>query len=66
MTVVCRCSPYKEWQVQHGNSLEQMLEQRDLTNMEQARANLLGGEVAMWTEQVAGKHVTDIIWHSRH
>jgi len=55
------CSPYKEWQAQHGNSLEQMLEQRDLTNLEQARANLLGGEVAMWTEQVAGKHVTDIM-----
>jgi len=48
------CSPYKEWQLQHQNDPIRLLEMRGLNNLEDAKANVLGGEVAMWTEQVDG------------
>jgi len=48
------CSPYKEWQLQHQNDPHKMLEARNVTNLEAAKANVLGGEVALWTEQVDG------------
>ena len=48
------CAPYKEWQLQHQNDPLKMLEERNLTNLEEAQANVLGGEVALWTEQADG------------
>merc|ERR1740124_72015 len=47
-------APYKEWQLQHQNDPIRMLEERNVTNMEEAMANVLGGEVALWTEQADG------------
>ena len=46
------CAPYKEWQRQHQNDPIKMLEERNLTNLEEAKSNILGGEVALWTEQI--------------
>ena len=48
------CSPYKEWQLQHQNDPTRMLEERNLDNLAEAVANVLGGEVALWTEQADG------------
>jgi len=48
------CAPYKEWQLQHQNDPMKMLEDRNITNLEEAKANVLGGEVALWTEQADG------------
>ena len=48
------CSPYKEWQLQHQNDPTRMLEERNVNNLAQAVANVLGGEVALWTEQADG------------
>jgi len=48
------CSPYKEWQLQHQNDPLKMLEARNISNLDAAKANVLGGEVALWTEQVDG------------
>jgi len=45
------CAPYKEWQLQHQNNPLRILEERNLSNLEEAKANILGGEVALWTEQ---------------
>ena len=43
------CSPYKEWQLQHGNDPYRLLEMRGVNNLEEAKSNVMGGEVAMWT-----------------
>ena len=48
------CSPYKEWQLQHGNDPYRLLEMRGVTNLEEAKRNVMGGEVAMWTETSDG------------
>merc|ERR1712127_807125 len=45
------CSPYKQWQAQHQNDPLAILERKNVTNLEEALSNVLGGEVAMWTEQ---------------
>ena len=51
------CSPYKEWQLQHQNDLTRILEQRDLNNLAEAVSNVMGGEVALWTEQADGHNM---------
>ena len=51
------CSPYKEWQLQHQNDPVRILEQRDLTNLPAALSNVMGGEVALWTEQADGHNM---------
>ena len=51
------CSPYKEWQLQHQNDPVRLLEMRGLNNYVQAVDNILGGEVAMWTETVDGENM---------
>ena len=48
------CSPYKEWQLQHGNDPYRLLEMRGVNNLEEAKRNVMGGEVAMWTETSDG------------
>lgn len=48
------CAPYKEWQLQHQNDPINILEERNVNNLEEAKKNILGGEVALWTEQVDG------------
>lgn len=48
------CSPYKEWQLQHGNDPYRLLEMRGVNNLEEAKSNVMGGEVAMWTETSDG------------
>jgi len=48
------CSPYKQWQVQHQNDPLAILEKQNVSNLERAKANVLGGEVALWTEQADG------------
>jgi len=48
------CSPYKEWQLQHQNDPVRILEQRDLAS---AVSNVVGGEVALWTEQADGHNM---------
>jgi len=45
------CSPYKQWQAQHGNDPYAILELQNVSNLDVAKANVLGGEVALWTEQ---------------
>jgi len=45
------CSPYKQWQAQHGNDPYAILELQNVSNLSAAKANVLGGEVALWTEQ---------------
>lgn len=52
------CSSYKEWQLQHQNDPLKMLEARNISNLNAAKANLLGGEVALWTEQVDGRNLS--------
>ena len=51
------CSPYKQWQAQHQNDPLAILERQGVTNLEEAKANVLGGEVAMWTEQADGASI---------
>merc|ERR1712106_154614 len=46
------CSPYKGWQLMHQNDLDLILERHGVSNIAEAKDNVLGGEVAMWTEQV--------------
>ena len=48
------CSPYKEWQLQHQNDPQRILEERNPVNLAEAQANVLGGEVALWTETADG------------
>merc|ERR1719334_2612814 len=48
------CSPYKQWQLQHQNDPLSILERQNVSNLLEAQANVLGGEVAMWTEQADG------------
>jgi len=55
------CSPYKEWQLQHQNDPIRLLEMRGLINLEEAKSNILGGEVALWTEQSDGHNMMNKI-----
>jgi len=45
------CSPYKQWQAQYMNDPFAILENQGVSNLEEAKSNVLGGEVALWTEQ---------------
>jgi len=46
------CSPYKGWQKIYSNDPYEMLEMRNVVLTEEKKRQVLGGEVAMWTEQV--------------
>lgn len=48
------CSPYKQWQAQHANDPLAILKNHSVNNLAEAEANVLGGEVALWTEQADG------------
>jgi len=48
------CTPYKQWQLQHQNDPLSILQSQNVNNLEEAKANVLGSEVAMWTEQADG------------
>jgi hexosaminidase len=45
------CSPYKGWQLIYENDPHSILESHQVSNLEEAKQNVLGGEVAIWTEQ---------------
>jgi len=45
------CSPYKGWQLIYENDPYSILEFHGVNNHEEAKKNILGGEVAIWTEQ---------------
>ena len=47
----------KVWQLLHGNDPYRLLEARGVANLEAARGNVLGGEVAMWTETADGHNM---------
>ena len=48
------CSPYKGWQLMYENDPHKIIERHNVANEEEAKKNILGGEVAMWTEQTDG------------
>eukprot|EP00092_Neocalanus_flemingeri_P015685 GFUD01016979.1.p1 GENE.GFUD01016979.1~~GFUD01016979.1.p1 ORF type:complete len:641 (+),score=196.19 GFUD01016979.1:63-1985(+) len=48
------CSPYKGWQEIYENDPHKIIERHNVKNEEVAKSNILGGEVAMWTEQTDG------------
>ena len=45
------CSPYKGWQAIYENDPHKIIERHNVVNEEEAKMNILGGEVAMWSEQ---------------
>ena len=45
------CSPYKGWQTIYENDPHKIIERHNVANEEEAKQNILGGEVAMWSEQ---------------
>ena len=45
------CSPYKGWQIIYENDPDQIIEAHGVSNQMEAKQNVLGGEVAIWTEQ---------------
>ena len=45
------CSPYKGWQAIYENDPHKIIERHNVVNEEEAKGNILGGEVAMWSEQ---------------
>ena len=45
------CSPYKGWQTVYQNDPYAILETHGVANLDEAKRNILGAEVAMWTEQ---------------
>lgn len=48
------CSPYKGWHTVYENDPHKIIERHEVKNEEVAKSNILGGEVAMWTEQTDG------------
>jgi len=54
------CSPYKGWQVVYENSPRGMY--RAQGGQPGQEANILGGEAAMWSEQVEGQAVIHKLW----
>jgi len=54
------CSPYKGWQVVYDNSPRGMY--RAQGGERSQEANILGGEAAMWSEQVEGQAVIHKLW----
>jgi len=55
------CSPYKGWQLIYGTSPRKSYLSLNDSNPEFAN-NILGGEVAMWSEQVSGVAVESKLW----
>jgi len=51
------CSPYKGWQLVYENDPVKILKYHDVSNLEEAIMNVLGGEVAMWSEQTDGMNL---------
>jgi len=45
------CSPYKGWQTIYENDPHIIIASHGVSNQEEAEKNILGGEVAIWTEQ---------------
>ena len=45
------CSPYKGWQTVYQNDPYAILETHGVANLDEAKGNVVGAEVAMWTEQ---------------
>ena len=45
------CSPYKGWQTIYENDPYSIIESHGVANQMEAEKNVLGGEVAIWTEQ---------------
>ena len=45
------CSPYKGWQTVYENDPYRIIEKHGVSNQMEAKKNVLGGEVAIWTEQ---------------
>lgn len=56
------CSPYKGWQQQYGNDLYGILEEKGLDDPAAARDLVLGGEVAIWSEQTDDQSVENRIF----
>lgn len=54
------CSPYKGWQVVYENSPKEMY--RAQGGDPAKESNILGGEAAMWSEQVDGAAVIHKLW----
>jgi len=54
------CSPYKGWQIMYENNPRKMYSEQggDSANF----ASILGGEAAMWSEQVDGAAVVHKLW----
>lgn len=48
------CSPYKGWQLLYENDPYLIIESHGVSNQMEAEQNVLGGEVAIWTEQTDG------------
>jgi len=54
------CSPYKGWQIVYDNNPRQMY--RDQGGNPELEYLILGGEAAMWSEQVDGAAVMHKVW----
>merc|ERR1719189_3471654 len=54
------CSPYRGWQAVYDNSPRQMY--RDLGGDQDKESLILGGEAAMWSEQVDSAAVVHKLW----
>jgi len=54
------CSPYKGWQAVYDNSPRQMY--RELGGNQDKESLILGGEAAMWSEQVDSAAVVHKLW----
>jgi len=54
------CSPYKGWQVVYENSPKEMYRAQGGNPVKES--NILGGEAAMWSEQVDGAAVIHKLW----
>lgn len=55
------CAPYKGWQLVYDNSPRQLYRAFNDSKPE-LESNILGGEAAMWTEQVAGPAIQSKLW----
>merc|ERR1711894_86925 len=54
------CSPYKGWQIVYDNSPREHY--RNAGGERSREQQILGGEAAMWTEQVDGAAVMHKLW----
>jgi len=51
------CSPYKGWNTVYEVDPEGILEDLGVSNLSEAKANIMGGEVAMWAEQTDDSNI---------